>query len=221
MKNYSQRKLDILVNGAPWIIITMILLANWTSWFTVGLFSVSAVWFSFMMVFEPYEHEYPTRVTYKTRQRVYSFKGKMFFIPENPLWGVPAGTTNTITSDFFLLVAKHNIVLAWFSRTRLGGFVLVRSNRHYLANVIAALMGYQILFFNTKTEYYPASTKAPDEMRFMIKEFTTQLRYGLPNSNLALEFWREYMESRLYSVATNYITSQQVIEEFQRNDVTG
>lgn len=219
---YSKRKLEILINGGPWVVITMLLTGVYPSSGSLALFFVSTVWFAVLMTFEPYEGNEPRHVAYKSTQRLYAYGNYLYFFPTRIYWCQTPDAKKEFIAHVSLFYVKHNVVIAWLTRFRLIQKILSKHGTHYAASLFAALLGYRLCMFEARMErewelLIPEAPPAKPEYRCGLNSL--ELISG-PTGAVGQQlfgFWSAYMNSRLFALGTDPNSSLDPLEGLTRN----
>lgn len=219
---YSKRKLEILLNGGPWVAITLFLSGYYPSLGSLTLFFVSTVWFAALMAFEPYEGNEPRHVVYKSTQRLYAHGSHLFFFPTRLYWQQVPEAKKEFIAHVSLLYVKHNVIIALLTRFRLVQMLLSKHETHYAASLFAALLGYRLCTFEARMErewelMIPVAPPAKPEYRCGLNSLEI---IGGPQGTIGQSlfgFWTAYMNARLFALGTNPHTSIDPLEGLTQN----
>lgn len=205
---YSKRKLEILINGGPWVAITMLITGTYPSLGSLLLFFASAVWFTALMVFEPYEGNEPRHINYKSTQRLYAYGSYLFFFPTRITWRAVPGAKKEFIANVSLFYVKHNVMVAWVTRFRLVQKFLSMHETHYAASLFAALLGYRHCNFEAHMErewelLIPDAPPAKPEYRCGLSSLSLISGPQTGGLQQLFGFWNAYMSSRLFALGTD------------------
>lgn len=205
---YSKRKLEILINGGPWVAITMLLNVSYPSLGSLLLFFGSTVWFAALMVFEPYEGNEPRHVTYKSTQRLYVYGNYLFFFPTRICWQAVPDSKKEFIAHVSLFYVKHNVMVAWVTRFRLVQKFLSKHETNYAASLFTALLGYRHCNFEAHMErewelLIPEVPPAKPEYCCGLKSLRLMSGPQTDGLQQLSGFWHAYMSSRLFALGTD------------------